>query len=268
MAPRKAVKQDRAPEDRPALEMIPRSVSVIVPTYREAENIAELVGRLRVVAAQHGLEIELLIVDDNSDDGIAEIVSGLGVDGWVRLVVRDARRSLSGAVVTGLGLARHETLVVMDADLSHPPEAIPRLLETLAQPGVDFVFGSRYVAGGTIDERWTLVRRVNSLVARWLARPLVPVRDPTSGFFALRREQFLGADELSPIGYKIGLELVVKCRCTGVREVPIHFSERRRGMSKLDLRERLRYLQHLKRLMSYRFGRASRRAGGGRRLVA
>jgi len=235
-----------------------RSVSVIVPTFREAQNIPVLVERLRAVARQHELEIEMLIMDDRSDDDIAEVTAALEVDGWVKLVVRDGERSLSCAVVDGLRLASHEVLVVMDADLSHPPEAIPRPLDTLAQPGVDFVFGSRYVEGASIDENWGFLRRLNSLVARWLARPLTSVRDPTSGFFALRRQTFLTADNLDPIGYKIGLELMVKCRSIGVREVPIHFARRLHGTSKLDLRERAHYLRHIKRLMDFRFGRVSR----------
>jgi len=237
--------------------MIRRSISVIVPTFREAENIPVLVQRLRAVAEDHELEIEMLIMDDRSDDDIAQVTAALGEDGWVKLVVRDGERSLSRAVVDGLRLASNEVLLVMDADLSHPPEAIPRLLDTLAQPGVDFVFGSRYVEGASVDESWELLRRLNSLIARSLARPLTTVRDPTSGFFALRRETFLAADELDPIGYKIGLELMIKCHCVGVREVPIHFGLRLHGTSKLDMRERLRYLRHVKRLMDYRFGRAS-----------
>ena len=158
-----------------------------------------------------------------------------------------------------LRLARHDVLVVMDADLSHPPEAIPRLLETLARPGVDFVLGSRYVEGASIDQNWGMLRRLNSLVARWLARLVTNVRDPSSGFFALRRHTFLAGDEFDPIGYKIGLELMVKCHCIGVREVPIDFARRLHGTSKLDLRERIDYLRHIKRLVGFRFGSIGRR---------
>jgi dolichol-phosphate mannosyltransferase len=238
--------------------MNPQSVSVIVPTYREAENVPVLVGRLRAVAREHHLELEILLMDDRSDDGIAQVVSALGERG-LKLVVRDGERSLSCAVLDGLRLARHDVLVVMDADLSHPPEAIPRLLETLARPGVDFVLGSRYVEGATIDESWGALRRLNSFVARWLARPLTNVRDPSSGFFALRRQTFLAADDFDPIGYKIGLELIVKCHSIGIREVPIDFAPRLHGTSKLDLRERIDYLRHIKRLVGFRFGDVRRR---------
>jgi dolichol-phosphate mannosyltransferase len=238
-------------DERPAA--LP-TVSLVVPTYREAENVPVLVGRVREVARAHRLDIEMLIVDDESGDGIEDAVAALGAEPWVTLVVRGGARSLSHAALEGLRRARHEVLMVMDADLSHPPEAIPRLLDALARPDVDFVFASRYVAGGSTDEGWGLGRRVNGAVARILARPLVGVRDPTSGFFALRRETFLAGVDLDPIGFKIGLELVVKCGCKNLREVPIHFARRLHGRSKLDLRERVRYLRHLKRLIDYRHG--------------
>ncbi len=117
------------------------------------------------------------------------------------------------------------------------------------------MLGSRYIAGGSTDKRWTIRRRLNSKVARLLARLLTSVKDPTSGFFALRRATFLSADELTPIGYKIGLELLVKCRCNHVREVPIHFSERLLGTTKLGLRERIQYLRQICRLMLYWLGK-------------
>jgi dolichol-phosphate mannosyltransferase len=228
------------------------SISIIVPTYREAENLPHLIERIDQVRAQHGLAVELLVMDDNSADGTEEVVQRLARD-WVRLVVRKQDRGLSPAVVEGLHAARHDTLVVMDADLSHPPEAIPQLLQALDDGG-DFVIGSRYVAGGSTDADWGLFRWLNSKVATLLARPLTAARDPLAGFFALRRETFArGAAALNPIGYKIGLELIVKCSCRDVREVPIHFADRTRGHSKLSFREQLRYLQHLRRLFIYRF---------------
>ena len=230
-----------------------RSLSLIVPTLREAENIPVLAEREAAVARAHELDVEMLIVDDRSDDGTPDAVARLADRPWVRVIVRDGPRSLSWAVVDGMRQATYDRLVVMDADLSHPPEAIPALVSALDDPEIDFVVGSRYVPGGTIDPRWTLFRRINSLAARLMARPLVPVRDATSGFFALRRAQFRAAGPLKPVGYKIGLELLVKCHCRNVLEVPIHFSERHRGTTKFGLRQRLEYLEHLRRLWVYRF---------------
>lgn len=228
------------------------SVSVVIPTYQEADNIPLLVERIARLREEHQLKLELLIMDDDSKDGIEEVVRELQHP-WIRLTVRTENRGLGPAVVDGMHLARNDVLVCMDADLSHPPEAIPELLEALSQD-YDFVIGSRYVDGGSTDEHWGLLRRLNSRVATLLARPFTYAKDPMSGFFALRRETFAAARDLNPIGYKIGLELLVKARCEFIKEVPIHFTDRQLGESKLTLTEQLRYLQHLRRLFIYRYG--------------
>jgi len=225
------------------------SVSVVVPTYCEARNLPELIERLDGVRVENGFSLELIIVDDNSGDGIEEFIASLHCP-WVHLIVRIGERGLSSAVIHGLKRADNDALVVMDGDLSHPPEAIPALVERLRE-GADFVIGSRYVTGGSIDESWGWVRRLNSKVATTLARSWTAISDPMSGFFALHRETFARGDHLDPIGYKIGLELLVKCRCQRVEEVPIHFKSRAHGESKLSLREQFRYLQHLARLAEF-----------------
>jgi len=109
------------------------------------------------------------------------------------------------------------------------------------------------VAGGTTDDDWGLFRWLNSRVATLLAWPLTSLKDPMSGFFMLRRSTFEGGKDFSPIGYKIGLELFVKCGCANPFEVPIHFTDRQLGTSKLTLKEQLRYLQHVRRLYMHRF---------------
>jgi len=226
------------------------TVDVIIPTYREAANIPPLVERLD--ALRRELPLELTIVDDDSRDGTAEIVERLNLP-WVRLIVRTADRGLSASVLEGLRRTTGELIVVMDADLSHPPEAIPRMLEELAR-GSDFVVGSRYVEGGVTHDDWGVFRWLNSRAATLLARPFTSIKDPMSGFFALRRSTLAGADALNPVGYKIGLELLVKCRCRHVAEVPIAFADRLHGESKLTLREQQRYLRHIRRLFIYRYG--------------
>jgi dolichol-phosphate mannosyltransferase len=123
------------------------------------------------------------------------------------------------------------------------------------QDGADFALGSRYVAGGSTDARWSVWRWLNSRAATLLARPFTAACDPMSGFFALRRatfEQVHHRGDLCPLGYKIGLELLVKCRCRRVEEVPIHFAERTRGRSKLTLRQQWLYLRHVARLLRFR----------------
>ena len=220
-------------------------VSVVVPTFRESANIQELVERVERALPSP----ELIIVDDNSNDGTEQVVAAIGRP-WVRLHVRRNERGLSSAVIAGCRLATAPTIVVMDADLSHPPEAIPRMLEALDN-GADFVIGSRYVAGGTMDQAWTVFRRVNSLVATAFARPLTRLADPMSGFFAMRSAAFRQTKDLNPIGYKIALEMLVKGPFKAPTEVPIHFADRKRGESKLSLKEQVRYIRHVLRL--YRF---------------
>jgi dolichol-phosphate mannosyltransferase len=225
-------------------------VTVVVPTYREAENLPLLVPR--IAAAVPGAEI--LVVDDDSPDDTVAVCEELARDHPLRLIVRKEERGLSSAVIRGFQEAKGEMLVCMDADLSHPPEAIPALIAA----GGDFAIGSRYVPGGSTDSGWGLFRWLNSKFATLLARPLTTAKDPMAGFFALRREVFERAEQLNPVGYKIGLELIVKCRCWDVREVPIRFSDRQHGESKLNWKQQWNYLVHLRRLYVFRLGRAAR----------
>lgn len=224
-------------------------VSIISPTFREAENIRSLVEEIHDAMTEAGLPYELIVVDDNSQDGIIEAAEELVAEGFpLRLLVRTNERGLSSAVLHGFANATGGILVCIDADLSHPPTDVPRLVARLKQSDADFVIGSRYVPGGGTDEDWGFFRYINSQVATLLARPFTSARDPMAGFFALTKESLENAAKLNPVGYKIGLELIVKCNCQQVREEPIHFSDRRAGESKLSLKEQLNYLRHLGRL--------------------
>lgn len=227
-------------------------ITIVVPTYKEVESLPHLIDWLAAVRSANGLEIELLIVDDDSRDGTVELCAARA-EPWVELVVRTGDRGLSQAVLEGLRRARGDVLVCMDGDLSHPPEALPAMLRKLDE-GADFVVGSRYTKGGTTSHDWGLLRWLNSRVATWLARPLTTIDDPMAGFFALRRATFEGGRDFNPVGYKIGLELIVKCACERVVEVPIRFEDRRFGESKLTLAQQLYYLQHLRRLYVFKFG--------------
>ena len=227
-------------------------VSIVIPTFREAEAILPLLKRLKLVREQSLPNVEVIFVDDNSDDGSLELVENSGLD-WVRMIVRKTERGLSSAVIDGFRAARGEVLVCMDCDLSHPPEAIPQMILALGA-GQQFVIGSRYVPGGRTDGDWGVLRWLNSRGATLMARPLTAARDPLSGFFALRKSDFDAAQNLNPVGYKIGLELIVKCGFENIAEVPIHFADRVHGESKLSLSEQLKYLQHLRRLYIHTFG--------------
>jgi dolichol-phosphate mannosyltransferase len=229
-----------------------KPTSIVVPTFREVEALPELIDRIARVRAENGSIEELIIVDDDSRDG-TEALLAARPEPWLKLIVRKQDRGLSQAVLAGLRAARGDLLVVMDADLSHPPEVIAEMQQAI-QAGADFVVGSRYVPGGTTADDWGLFRFLNSQVATLLARPLTHITDPMSGFFALPRPVFERALEPSPLGYKIGLELLVRCGCENVQEVPIHFSNRTRGESKLTLKQQLLYVRHLLRLYRFKLG--------------
>jgi len=231
--------------------------SIIVPAYREAPNLALLAKRVFAAMAASGMEAELVIVDDDSRDGTEEIVRSLQESHPIRLVVRRGERGLSGAVLRGLTEAKFDTLVVLDADLQHPPERIPDLVHRLHEDDCDFVMGTRY-GGGSVSTAWPSYRRLASKTATWLAYPLAAVTDPMSGFFALRRRTLRRAERLDPIGYKIALELLVKSRCRHVAEVPIEFATRHAGSSKAGLGEMVKFLLHLGRLYRFKFPIGSR----------
>ena len=229
-------------------------VSIIVPTYGEAENLPRLIPQLGAALAPRGWEWEVIVVDDNSPDETPRVLSELArAYPQLRCLIRKEDRGLSSAVLAGINLARFDYLLVMDADLSHPPESVPALIDPLLDGRADFVIGSRYVEGGRTED-WGPLRWLNSFVATVLSRPFVGrVKDSMAGFFALRRDTLLAGDELNPIGYKIGLELMVKCRVQRAVEVPIVFRNRVAGESKLSMREQFRYLEHLSRLYDYKF---------------
>ena len=229
------------------------TVSIVVPTLREAANIPTLAARIHDALSPTGTRWELLLIDDDSGDGSEEIVADLARRLPVRIEVRrNAPRDLSLAVLHGIRLARFERVVVMDADLSHPPERIGDLLVAL-DGDCDMAVGSRYVPGGTVDRTWGWTRRLNSRVATVLALPLVRCSDPMSGFFATDRRALPDLHRMQPIGYKIGLELMVRGRLR-ITEVPIDFADRDLGASKMDWRQQVNYLRHLYRLYLHRFG--------------
>jgi dolichol-phosphate mannosyltransferase len=163
-------------------------------------------------------------------------------------------------VVEGFTHARAPVLVVMDADLSHPATAIVHLYQAILD-GAEFAIGSRYVPGGSTDARWSTYRWLNSRLAVWLAKPLVPLSDPTAGFFSLAQSLLWRCERLDPIGYKIALEILIKGRATRLCEIPIHFRTRQFGESKLRLKQQLLYLRHLCALYRFRFLRSSRQYG-------
>lgn len=231
------------------------TLSVVIPTYKEVLNIP-LISKA-VGEALGDMPYEVIFVDDNSQDGSVEAVEKISHQYPVHIEVRTEERGLSTAVMHGIDQAKGEYIVVMDADLSHPATAIPNMLEKLIGGDADFIVGSRYVKGGSFDEDWGFFRLLNSKIATWLALPICHVKDPMSGFFAFKRSNMPAMHMLSPLGYKIGLEIMVKGRFKKPAEVPIHFIDREHGESKLDFKEQLLYLRHLRRLYRFKFPAAS-----------
>ena len=228
-------------------------LSIVIPTFHEVRNIEAVARTVDSAVRDCQWAYEIVFVDDDSRDGSEELAARLADQLPVRMIVRRGEKGLSTAVLRGIAEARGDFVVVMDADLSHPAERIPDMVARLESGKNDFVVGSRYVAGGTLDPSWTWFRRLNSRVATWLALPLARINDPMSGYFAFRRADTPVTHRLSPIGYKIGLELLVKGEFKKPGEVPIHFADRVHGESKLSWKEQVRYLRHLRRLYQYRF---------------
>ncbi len=229
--------------------MTKQSVTIVLPTFEEVESLPSLITAIEEVRSESLQGLLLLIVDDNSNDGTESLVEALALP-WIRLIVRRNERGLSSAVLRGLQEVDTEFCVIMDADGSHPPDTIPTTIQAL-QDGADFVVGSRYVKGGSTEDGWGVLRWINSKVATIMARPFTSVLDPMSGFLAFRLSILDNAAAINPVGYKIGLELIVKCGCKSVTEVPIHFRTRQRGQSKLTLRVQWQYLQHVILLLRF-----------------
>ena len=236
------------------LSRVESCVSLVVPTRHEAGNVGPLTERVSLALKDGYFDWELIFVDDSDDETVLEIIDLAGGELPVRLVHRSRSArigGLAGAVVAGFEHARGDVLVVLDADLQHPPEAISTLVGLLHEGVCDLAVASRYVAGGEEAGLSGPLRRLVSQTAPLLTRILFPrirsVRDPLSGFFACRRHVVEGC-RLSPVGFKILLEILVRGQWQSIREVPYVFSVRREGRSKAGWSEGLRFGRHLLRL--------------------
>lgn len=221
--------------------------SIVIPTYNEAGGIERLIHAVNDVFAQHALDGELIVVDDNSPDGTGEIVDRLAQTFPVRCLHRPGKLGLSSGVIDGWKIARPESeaLGAMDADFSHDISILPDMVRAL-EKGYGLAVGSRYVKGGGITN-WPKRRIITSKVACMLAQPLTRVKDITSGYFLVRRQALEDVD-LDPIGFKIGLEVIAKAHYGTVLEVPYVFTDRLVGESKLNQKEIVNYLKQLRKL--------------------
>jgi dolichol-phosphate mannosyltransferase len=239
---------------------------MVMPTYNERERLAELTRALFDACAEHGVQLELVIVDDNSPDGTGTLADALARDQRVRVIHRAGKLGLGTAVVEGFGVATADVVGVMDADFSHPPRLVPRMLATLRATGADIVVASRYVPGGSTPN-WPLARRLLSRAACLLARPLTPVRDAASGFFLIRRD-IARSVTIKAGGFKICLELLVRGWPRRLVELPYQFDDRELGESKMSLREAAGYLVQLRDLYFVRWTKRFGRPRHYKRLTA
>lgn len=228
-----------------------KKLSIIVPTFKEAPNIPELVRRIDS-SVKNSYDYEVIIVDDNSQDGIEKTVDELKQKYPVNLKIRFSEKGLSSAVIAGFEMVTGQVIVVMDADLSHPPEKITALADKIANEGYEFVIGSRFVSGGSSDH-FDLYRKTNAYISKIIARPFTKVKDPMAGFFAFPARLLEKNAPLNPLGFKIGLELLVKLSPEKITEVPIDFQERLYGESKLTFKQQILYLVHIWRLFRFKY---------------
>jgi len=227
-------------------------VSIVIPTYNERDNLEELFERISRAMDGEGYEFEIIVVDDDSPDETWKKAMELAGRYPVKVIRRTDEKGLSSAVIRGFREASGDVFVVMDADLQHPPEKIPELVRAI-ENGADVAIASRYVPGGGV-ENWYWYRKLISKGAIMIGRLALPrirgVKDPVSGFFALRREVVENV-ELNPIGFKILMEILIKGNYRKVVEVPFKFGLRKAGESKLGGKTILSYIKHVYRLMRW-----------------
>lgn len=225
-------------------------ITVIIPTYNEKENLPILVKSIFDIFEGNLLQGNIIIVDDNSPDGTGRMADELSLkNNRIKVIHRKGKEGLSGAVMEGFRYATSEIIGVMDADLSHPPDVIPKLVLPIINGESEFSIASRYLEKEEI-EKWPLIRKITSRGATILARPLTNISDPMSGYFFFKKN-ILDGVTLSPIGYKIMLEIVVKGKYQKIKEIPYIFRDRYKGVSKLNWREHVNYLGHLAKLYRY-----------------
>jgi dolichol-phosphate mannosyltransferase len=233
-------------------------VSIIIPTYNESQNILRVLKSIERHIPKN-ITTQTIIVDDNSPDGTGKIVEDYmknvkKIAGYtIDIIHRKTKDGLSSAVLRGIQYATGNAIVVMDSDLSHPPNLLPKIIDALRQPKWDIVIASRYVSGGAI-KGWTIKRKILSKGATMIAKRGLGVnaKDPMSGFFAFKRQIIQGL-KFDAIGYKMLLEILVKAKNANVLEIPYTFTNRKFGSTKLDARTAIDYAKAVWNL--YRYGK-------------
>jgi len=225
--------------------------ALVVPTLNEAENISVLLERTVSVMPQTHMSWEIIVVDDESaDDTVQKVLACAEVEPRIRLLIREGKHGLAGAICYGWKQTDAALIGVMDADLQHPPELLPRLVSAVRN-GVDIAIASRYVESDTLHSDWSLLRRVISRISVLASIPFqrrqLRVKDPLSGFFVLRHE-CVDRIEFQPEGFKLLLEILARGHVQTVTEVPFKFATRTRGRSKANAMTVIHYVALLCRL--------------------
>ncbi|MDQ0189372.1 glycosyltransferase family 2 protein [Alicyclobacillus cycloheptanicus] len=224
-------------------------LSIVVPTYNELDNVTVLADQI-YTSLQGKVDFEIIFVDDSTDDTPQRLQALANERSYVRFYHRTGEKGLGTAVVLGFSKAQGDVLTVMDADLQHPPSMLVPMMKEIMN-GADMVIPSRFIEGGD-DGGLAFHRKVVSAVARYIGKlALTSIRkisDPTSGFFMFRRECIRGVT-LSPIGWKILIEVLARGRFERIVEIPYRFHPRNAGESKMSIREQWNYLRHLLKLM-------------------
>lgn len=213
-------------------------VSLIVPTYNEAENLTPFVEEVLSLSDKEKIDLEFIVVDDNSPDGTGKVAEELSKKYPVKVIHRAGKLGLGSAVTAGFKLSDREILGVMDADLSHDPAILNELILSLAE--YDVALGSRFKEGSVV-EKWPWWRRLISHVGVKLTKVLTGVNDPLSGYFFIKKSVIKDM-ELKTTGYKILLEILVKGKWHQAKEIPFNFRMRKYSSSKLNYKEYLLFL--------------------------
>jgi len=233
-------------------------VSIIIPTYNESENILKILHSIREIIPKN-IPTQTIVVDDNSPDGTGLIVENYlkqvkkMADNTIEIIHRKTKDGLGSAILKGIQHAKGDTIVVMDCDFSHPPQVIPKLLESIKKYQCDIAVASRYIKGGQI-QGWSLKRKLMSKFATLIAKKGLGIstKDPMSGFFAFKRNVINGLN-IDAIGYKILLEILVKTKNVSIKEIPYTFQDRELGSSKLSMKTVFEYYKSVWKL--YRYGK-------------
>ena len=214
-------------------------ISIIIPTYNESQNILNILKSIKENLPKN-ISAQAIVVDDNSPDGTGKIVEDYLknlkkiTNYTIEIIHRKTKDGLGSAILKGIQQATGDTIVVMDSDFSHPPQIIPKLVESIKKYQYDIAVASRYIKGGKI-ENWSAKRKLISKFATLIAKKGLGVKtkDPMSGFFAFKKNIIQGLN-FDALGYKFLLELLVKTKGINVKEIPYTFENRKLGSSKLD----------------------------------